>query len=88
MPKTPETDPNDGPGFITDKQAEKLGLTAETAQQVIEDADQVYRRVSRAPHSSRDALVKWANAKWGDGAVDRLNAAIAYLRAIEKLIGI
>lgn len=74
-------------GYLTDKQLDALGLEPETAVQTVADAALVYEHVGRHPHIDRQALSKYAASKWGDEAIDRLNAAVDFLKASGKLIG-
>lgn len=84
----PEAQPLDAElGYLTDRQLAALGLEVDTAQQTFEDAALVYAYVGRNPHITQDALVRYAADKWQDAAVERLNAAVTFLKDTGKLIG-
>jgi hypothetical protein len=74
--------------YISDRQAESLGLDPAAAPQLLADAAALYEYVNRQPNADRDALVKWANSHWPEKPVDRLNAALAYLEAAGKVIAV
>jgi hypothetical protein len=86
-PKPPPVPPG-GEGaraFLTDAQLAELGLTPDVAASILTDASSLYTYVQANPYATRDALVQWANSTWGEGAVDRLNAALAFLERSGKL---
>lgn len=84
------------PAFLTDDQLAQLGLSGDTAADVLLDATAVYAHVTANPYVKRDELVAWAQSHWGHtpppagqpGPVDRLNAAIAFLEAAGKLAAV
>jgi hypothetical protein len=71
--------------FLTDAQLAGLGLTPDVAASILADSSSLYTYVQKTPYATRDALVQWANSTWGEGAVDRLNAALGFLERSGKL---
>ncbi len=71
--------------FLTDAQLAELGLTPDIAASVLTDASSIYAYVQANPYTTRNTLVQWANSTWGEGAVDRLNAALGFLERSGKL---
>lgn len=84
----PPTDLVDG-GFVTDRHITALGLDPATVgEQIFTDAAALYDHVQRSPYATREELVRWANGKWETDTVDRLNAAIDFLRESKRLFSI
>ena len=82
--------PTSGPaleGFLTDQQLAALGLDPDTAAAVLQDAGSVYAQITRSPYVTHGELVEWATSAWPSepSPVDRLNAAVAFLRASKRV---
>jgi hypothetical protein len=50
-----------------------------TAGTLLTDASALLRRLQQNPWATHGALATWSATTWGDGGVDRLNAALSLL---------
>lgn len=74
--------------FLTDQHIAELGLPDDptAARTVLRDSGDTYDYIQANAWIGQADLSKWAESEWGDGAPDRLNAAMAVLTQTGRVI--